>query len=95
MLNNVIHGHLQAVRASHRVDHLRDPPGPREAILLEEAWGRHAPRVVVYDVDDPLGLAQPSDYEYVLHEIRSFHAGEKRPPDQAGGGLFWAAFAPG
>ena len=96
LLRHVNRGRLAAVRASHRIDHHRDTPGPREALLLEEAWRLRTPGTLVYDVDDPTGFGNLADYEAVMAAIKAFHAGEMRPP-RAGSqaGIGWASLAPG
>lgn len=96
LLEHVNRGRLYAVRASHRLDHHRDSPGPREALLLEEAWRLRAPGTLVYDVDDPTGFGSLADYEAVMADLHAFHSGEMRPPHGGDtGGFVWAALAPG
>jgi len=96
LLEHVNRGRLHAVRASHRLDHHRDAPGPREALLLEEAWRLHAPGTLVYDVDDPTGFGSLADYEAVMADLHAFHSGEMRPPHGGTkGGFVWGALAPG
>ena|GEM_PF-2127617 len=96
LLQHVNRGRLYAVRASHRLDHHRDAPGPREALLLEEAWRLRAPGTLVYDVDDPTGFGSLADYQAVMADLHAFHSGEMRPPHGGEtGGFVWAALAPG
>lgn len=96
LLLHVNRGRLHAVRASHRIDHLREPPGAREAVLLEEAWRLRAPGTLVYDVDDPSGFGSRAEFEAVMADLKAFHAGEMRPPRPGlQGGIGWAALAPG
>lgn len=92
MLGRTARGRVVGVRASSWAEGVRKPPGQQEVLLLDEVYRAHNPEVLVYDVDDPLGFAEA---EELLEEIRSFHSGEKRPPSDEGGGIFWAALAPG
>lgn len=95
MLGDTARGRLQGVRASHWANGHRAPPGTREAVLLEESFRLHAPGILIYDVDDPTGFADPAEYEDVLHQLRTFHEGGMRPPTEGSGGVFWASMAPG
>ncbi|HEY0841142.1 MAG TPA: hypothetical protein VGD74_13220 [Vulgatibacter sp.] len=95
LLLHVNRGRLHVVRASHRIDHLREPPGEREALMLEEAWRLRPPGTIVYDVDDPTGFGSLADYEEVMVALKAFHSGRMRPLRPGGGGIGWAALAPG
>ncbi len=94
-LGQVGRGRLSAVRAAHRIDHLREPPGEREALLVQEAWHIRGPGVLIYDVDDPTGFGSLADYEAVFAEIHAFHSGGRLPPGHSGGSIFWAALSGG
>lgn len=83
---------LQGVRVAHGRDGHRDPPGEAEARLLEDLWPRLAPGTLVYDVETRGGAAE---IRHAVDEIRAFHLGERRPPGERGGGVFWASLAPG
>ena len=84
---------LAGVRIASLRDGRRDVPAEPQAALLERAWPGLAPTTLVYDVDAPGGSLL--DIAQAFDEIRAFHLGEKRPPGQRKGGLFWAAMAPG
>jgi len=84
---------LAGVRIARLRDGRRDVPLEPQAALLERAWPELAPTTLVYDVDPP--GASLLEVARALDEIRAFHLGEKRPPGQRKGGLFWAAVAPG
>src|SRR5690606_18023393 len=84
---------LAGVRIARLRDGRRDVPLEPQAALLERAWPELAPTPLVYDVDPP--GAPLMEVARALDEIRAFHLGEKRPPGQRKGGLFWAAVAPG
>lgn len=95
MLGGFSRGRLAAVRVAHPGDGRRDVPTTREATMLEEVWRLQAPGTLVYDVDDPAGYGYDVDLRETLEQLRDFHAGSKRPHTEDGGGLFWAALAPG
>lgn len=88
-------GRLLAVRVARIADGRRAVPAEREAGLLEEVFRRAAPGELIYDVDDPSGFGAVAELEDVLDQLHDFHAGSKRPHPEEGGGLFWAALAPG
>lgn len=89
------HGPLGGVRVAHLEGSHREPPTEREARLLEGLWPHLVPRTLVYDVEDPSDGDSPAELQRIFREIHSFHSGEKRPPGQRRGGVFWAAMAPG
>lgn len=87
-------GRLAGLRVAHRGERLREVPGEREARLLEQIWKVHVPATLIYDVDDPSGFGAEVELKDTLEELKDFHSGGKRPPSE-GGGVFWAALAPG
>lgn len=95
MLDGTTRGRMAALRASHGSRDRREPPGPREAVIVEETMRSHGPEVVIYDVADELGMASLSYYREILEQIRTFHEGGMLPPRDEGGGVFWASMAPG
>jgi sugar phosphate isomerase/epimerase len=93
ILGYLVKGRLRAVRVAHVEDGMRVVPGLREELLLRQAWKLHAPATMVYDVEDPSRFGSMAELTTILEDLRAFHTG--RMHAEAGGGVFWAALAPG